>query len=403
MIIYLVGGYIRDKILGIKATDKDWVIINGLKNFLIKYKFLKIGKHFSVFIHPITKEEYSLARFEKKYIYGYNGFYINCNFSITLKEDLYRRDLSINSIAKDVFFNIIDPYDGMNDVKVRVLRHISIFFMEDPVRILRVARFKSKLNNYNFFVSYETLDLMSYVINTCEMKYLSPERIWKEFIKIFDLLQLKCFFSVLYKCNGLNIISPVLDNFFCSVVLKSKYKNLYVKNYIYTYIYISSFIFKNVIYKIVVFFYKIINFLFLSEGLFIYGKYKNIIINFIYNVFKFYKLSNMHIFLISNLFYFNLYIVKFFFFDERIIVNFLEFFDAFRRPNLCKKFLLLMLIKVNILTYNFINIIILYDILSFINKKYFSINFNILLYKKCKYFFYKKKINLLRIYFFLKQ
>ena len=192
--MFLVGGALRDKFLGQKAIDKDWLVINCLQNFLLKYKFIKIGKAFPIFVHPITKEEYALARIEKKENYGYKGFYVNFNYFIKIEDDLYRRDLSINSFAENYFGNIVDPYNGIYDLKIRILRHVSLFFMEDPIRILRVARFVSKLYNYNFFIAYETLDLMNCIIINYEINLLSPERVWKEFVKIFEIGEIKFFF-----------------------------------------------------------------------------------------------------------------------------------------------------------------------------------------------------------------
>jgi tRNA nucleotidyltransferase (CCA-adding enzyme) len=398
MLIYLVGGSLRDKILGLKIIDKDWVIFNGLKNNLIKYKFFQIGKNFPVFIHPITKDEYSLARFEKKNEIGYKGFYVNYNFFVKIEEDLYRRDLSINSIAESIYGGIVDPYYGINDIKIRALRHISLAFIEDPVRVLRVARFKSKLHNYNFFVSYETLDLMKYVVDVCELDSLSPERIWKEIIKTFEVGNLKLFFSILYKCNGLDIIKPLLNIVMFCYILKNKYNKIYILDFLYFYINIIFLIHDNFTYKIIKFFYKIMNFILLYNIFTNFYKYKIFMCLIIYDVFKFYKLSNLYYLLINNLFYYNVYIINFSLLDPRLIIKFLENLDAFRRPKICKKILLLMLINLDIFNCNFNNLLILYNILCFLNKKCFFINYNFYLYKKIKYIAYMIKINLVSNY-----
>ena len=398
MIIFLVGGSLRDRILGLKIVDNDWVIVGGIKNFLIKYKFFQVGKNFPIFIHPITKEEYSLARVEKKYYYGYKNFYINFNFFVTIEEDLYRRDLSINSIAKNFFgYFIIDPYNGINDVKIRILRHVSLFFIEDPIRILRIARFSAKFYNYSFFVAYETLDLIKYIVNTLEISVLPAERVWKEFIKVFNYGNLDYFFSILYKCEGIFIIKPLLSIFLYIPFFKN---SICLKNYIYFYMNLFCLIFYNFNYRMIVFYYKIINLFLKNKFLFLFFKYKFFCNLFINIFFSYYKLSNNYFYLINNLYFLNIFLLNFFYFDSRIVFKILTFLDFFRRSRFCKKFLLLVLIKLDIFFCNFINVLILYDIMSFINKKCFFLNYNFFIYKKVKYFNYKKKLSLLDNYLF---
>ena len=167
MKIYEVGGAVRDSLIGLEVNEKDWVVVGSNQSELLNLGSKKIGKDFPVFLHPKTNEEYSLARKEKKVASGYHGFSFDTSPNISLKEDLLRRDLTINAIARDSLNNIYDPFDGEGDIKKKILRHVSPAFKEDPLRVLRVARFAAKLNNHGFKIADETLVLMTEMCNNC--------------------------------------------------------------------------------------------------------------------------------------------------------------------------------------------------------------------------------------------
>jgi len=181
--VFLVGGAVRDELLGLPCTERDWVVIGSTESDMLALGFKKVGKDFPVFIHPKSAEEYALARTERKTAKGYYGF--KCDFSpnITLEEDLLRRDLTINAIAKDTNGKIIDPFGGQNDLKNRVLRHVSPAFIEDPIRVLRVARFAAKFANFGFSIAPETIELMRIIVDNQELNYVTAERVWKEIEK----------------------------------------------------------------------------------------------------------------------------------------------------------------------------------------------------------------------------
>lgn len=205
MEIYKVGGCIRDKLLGIPSNDTDFVVVGSTPEAMIKLGFKPVGSDFPVFLHPKTKEEYALARSEKKIAIGYRGFTFNAAPDISLKDDLARRDITINAIAEDENGNLIDPFGGQNDLKNRVIRHISDAFTEDPLRVLRVARFSAKLN---FKVADETLLLMKKIVSSGELKSLSAERIWLEINKTMMTYHSSKFFKILHSCNALEQILP---------------------------------------------------------------------------------------------------------------------------------------------------------------------------------------------------
>lgn len=209
--IFLVGGAVRDELLGLPVKERDWVVIGSSEQEMLSLGFHKVGKDFPVFIHPTSKEEYALARTERKTSKGYYGF--KCDFSpnITLKEDLMRRDLTINAIAKDLNGNIIDPFGGQQDLQNRILRHVSLAFAEDPVRVLRVARFAAKLANFNFIVATETIALMKNIVANQELDYLTKERVWKEIEKTLNTNAPSLFFLILKQCNALATIFPDLN------------------------------------------------------------------------------------------------------------------------------------------------------------------------------------------------
>ena len=213
MKIYLVGGAVRDKLLGITPKERDWVVVGANQEELLKLGYKQVGKQFPVFLHPKTSEEYALARTERKSGHGYTGFEFDTNPNVTLEEDLARRDLTINAIAQDEDGTLIDPFNGQEDIKNKKLRHVSDAFSEDPLRVLRVARFKANLKNFE--ITKETLQKIEKVVTSNEMKYLTGERIWLELIKSHD--PLRFFFA-------LKDISPetLLDIFPHATIKSSK-------------------------------------------------------------------------------------------------------------------------------------------------------------------------------------
>ena len=187
MKVYLVGGAVRDKLLGLPVKEKDWVVVGSTAQEMKDKGYKQVGKDFPVFINPKTGEEYALARTERKSGHGYAGFEFDTNPNVTLEEDLARRDLTINAIAQDEDGTLIDPFNGQEDIKNKKLRHVSDAFSEDPLRVLRVARFKANLKNFE--ITKETLQKIEKVITSNEMKYLTGERIWLELIKSHDPLR----------------------------------------------------------------------------------------------------------------------------------------------------------------------------------------------------------------------
>ena len=203
MKIYLVGGAIRDKLLGIPVKEKDWVVVGSTPDEMKAKGFKQVGKDFPVFIDPKSGEEYALARTERKSGHGYTGFEFDANPNVTLEEDLARRDLTINAIAQDEDGNLIDPFNGQEDIKNGKLRHVSDAFSEDPLRVLRVARFYANLEN--FAITQETIDKLKEIVKSGELKYLTPERKWLEIYKTNDV---DSFFSFLDEINAMKIIAP---------------------------------------------------------------------------------------------------------------------------------------------------------------------------------------------------
>ncbi|TCK07142.1 hypothetical protein [Marinobacterium mangrovicola] len=181
MQIYLVGGAVRDRLLGLKVKDHDWVVVGATPEEMIDAGYKPVGKDFPVFLHPKTAEEYALARTERKSGKGYTGFEFFASPDVSLEEDLRRRDLTINAIAQDSDGQLIDPYGGQQDIEARVLRHVSPAFREDPLRVLRVARFAARFADLNFRIADETLALMREISASDELDYLTPERVWQEF------------------------------------------------------------------------------------------------------------------------------------------------------------------------------------------------------------------------------
>ncbi len=212
MQIYLVGGAIRDRLLELPAPyECDWVVVGSSPEEMKSKGYIKVGKSFPVFVDPKTSEEYALARIESKSGHGYHGFDFDAGPKITLEEDLLRRDLTINAIAEDDMGNIIDPYNGIADIKNRVLRHVSDAFRDDPLRVLRVSRFMSKLNSFGFSIADETTKLIAEIVKSGELDYLVPERVWLETEKA---LQTECFdlyFKTLFDYNAIAHIYPDLE------------------------------------------------------------------------------------------------------------------------------------------------------------------------------------------------
>ena len=210
---YLVGGAIRDRLLGLPAPyEKDWVVVNGTPDQLKSKGYKKVGKSFPVFIDPDTGEEYALARRERKISSGYHGFEFDAGPDISLEEDLSRRDLTINAIAEDEDGNLIDPYGGRDDLNNRVLRHVSEAFREDPLRVLRIARFKAKLSQFDFIIADETINLVQSLVGSGELSSLVPERTWLETEKVFKADNFNEYFITLINLNAFNQIYPDLKD-----------------------------------------------------------------------------------------------------------------------------------------------------------------------------------------------
>jgi len=208
---YLVGGAIRDRALGLTAPDNDWVVVGATPQVMIDQGYEPVGKNFPVFINKQTGEEYALARTERKTAKGYKGFQFNASPEITLEQDLARRDLTINAMAQDRNGNIIDLHNGMADLKAGIIRHVSEAFLEDPVRILRAARFAAR---FNFSVAPETQKLMTEMVSNGEVDALVPERVWAEMRKALDTDSPQIFFQVLRDCGALERVLPEIDNLF---------------------------------------------------------------------------------------------------------------------------------------------------------------------------------------------
>jgi len=211
MQIYLVGGAVRDRLLGLPVTERDWVVVGETPEVLLRQGYLSVGKDFPVFLHPETKEEYALARTERKSGKGYKGFEIDARSNVTLEEDLKRRDLTINAIAEASDGTIIDPYGGQHDLEHKIIRHVSDAFVEDPLRVLRVARFMARLAPLGFTVAPETMKLMQDIVEQDEIEALTPERIWKECEKSLAAASPVDFLRILRACGALARILPEVD------------------------------------------------------------------------------------------------------------------------------------------------------------------------------------------------
>jgi tRNA nucleotidyltransferase (CCA-adding enzyme) len=214
MQVYLVGGAVRDALLGLPVKERDWVVVGGTREQLLRMNYREVGRDFPVFLHPETHEEYALARLERKVGPGYRGFEVEFGPTVTLKEDLARRDLTINAIAQTADGALIDPYGGRRDLESKVLRHIGPAFVEDPVRVLRVARFAARLAPLGFSVARETADLMRSMVDRHEVDALVAERVWQESEKALREPAASTFFSVLRECRALERIYPEIDALF---------------------------------------------------------------------------------------------------------------------------------------------------------------------------------------------
>jgi tRNA nucleotidyltransferase (CCA-adding enzyme) len=214
MKIYLVGGAVRDRLLGLPVRERDWVVVGASPEEMTRRGFRQVGKDFPVFLHPETHEEYALARTERKSAPGYHGFVVHAEPDVSLEADLARRDLTINALAEDDDGELIDPYGGCADLEARLLRHVSPAFAEDPVRILRVARFAARLAPLGFRVAEETLALMRAMVVSGEVDALVPERVWQELVRALGEDTPSRFFAVLRDCGALARLMPEIDRLF---------------------------------------------------------------------------------------------------------------------------------------------------------------------------------------------
>ncbi len=211
---YLVGGAVRDKLLNRPVTERDWVVLGETPESMLQQGFRAVGKDFPVFLHPKTSEEYALARKERKTAKGYKGFCVDASPDVTLEQDLLRRDLTINAMAMTDKGEVIDPFGGQKDLQKRLFRHVSPAFVEDPVRILRIARFAARYARLGFTIAPETQLLMRDMVNAGEIDALVPERIWAEVVKALNETQPSAFFYILKNCGALARIFPEINALF---------------------------------------------------------------------------------------------------------------------------------------------------------------------------------------------
>ncbi len=214
MLAYLVGGAVRDQLLGIPIKERDWVVIDSTPEAMLAQGFKQVGADFPVFLHPQTHEEYALARTERKTGKGYHGFSVYAAVGVTLEDDLKRRDLTINAMAMTQDGTLIDPYGGQNDLDDRKLRHVSDAFVEDPIRILRAARFAARFHHLGFKIAEETMQLMLNMVGSGELNDLTPERVWAELVKGLQTDMPRIFIEVLREVGALEALLPELDTLF---------------------------------------------------------------------------------------------------------------------------------------------------------------------------------------------
>jgi tRNA nucleotidyltransferase (CCA-adding enzyme) len=208
---YLVGGAVRDRLLGLPVKDRDYVVVGATPEDMLRLGYMPVGKDFPVFLHPQTREEYALARTERKTGPGYHGFDFITDRNVTLEDDLRRRDLTINAIAQDEHGALVDPFGGAEDLQRGILRHIAPAFAEDPVRVLRVARFAARFASRGFDVAAETLDLMREMVRSGEVDHLVPERVWAETCKALTENQPSAFLRALRASGALARVMPEVD------------------------------------------------------------------------------------------------------------------------------------------------------------------------------------------------
>lgn len=207
---YRVGGAVRDTLLGCPHHETDWVVVGSTPEEMIAKGFTQVGRDFPVFLHPDTKEEYALARTERKSGPGYHGFVVHADPSVTLEEDLERRDLTINAMAMDEDGVVTDPFGGQVDLNAKILRHVSPHFIEDPLRVLRVARFAARYHHLGFRIAEETLSLMAEIVAADELPHLSTERVWVETEKALGEQHPEIYWQVLASCGALEVLLPEL-------------------------------------------------------------------------------------------------------------------------------------------------------------------------------------------------
>ena len=214
MKVYLVGGAVRDQLLGLPVKDRDWIVVGAVPATLLSLGYQQVGKDFPVFLNPKTKEEYALARTERKSSAGYTGFICDFSPTITLEQDLIRRDLTINAMAQSEDGEIIDPYGGKQDLENRILRHISPAFSEDPLRVLRVARFAARYHSLGFKIVSETLSLMAELTQSGELQHLTAERVWLETEKALNEKNPEIYFETLHKTGALKVLFPEIGSLY---------------------------------------------------------------------------------------------------------------------------------------------------------------------------------------------
>lgn len=214
MQVYLVGGAVRDEQLGIPHRERDWCVVGATPDELIALGYRQVGKDFPVFLHPESGEEYALARTERKTAPGYHGFAFDCSPDVSIEDDLKRRDLTINAIAKGADGKLVDPYKGRLDIEQRILRHVSDAFAEDPVRILRVAKFAARFRHLGFSIATETLELMRQMVRDGEVDALVPDRVWRETESALCGRSVRTYVEVLRDCGALRVLFPEVDALF---------------------------------------------------------------------------------------------------------------------------------------------------------------------------------------------
>ena len=211
MITYLVGGAVRDRLLGLQAGDRDYVVVGETPDSMLARGFKPVGADFPVFLHPKTGEEYALARTERKTAPGYKGFVFHADASVSLEQDLARRDFTLNAIAQDESGHLVDPYHGQRDIEARIIRHVSGAFSEDPLRVLRGARFMARFAHLGFRLADETLELMRGMVLAGELDHLVPERVWQELSGALRTSRPSAFLQTLRRTGALNVLLPEVD------------------------------------------------------------------------------------------------------------------------------------------------------------------------------------------------